>query len=407
MGIFKGPMRVTSLRIAPFASSRGNLIITFASSSHQTKPSHPDKHQRLVRRNLRIELGIIRYCPRWRWPAAGGSTRRFDADSMAPQNNSGAQLAAATAAVADDFDWTTWDQLPFDDSPPPGLPPDPKRGKWGGPCAGPGKDGKGCHQRWASVWYGKKGFPQFCKESACHARWAVLRDREKEAKAEAGLSQGERLRKERKEKRAHDEIEPESAPIRTGLASAATTPISPALSTPLQSSAASTCGVWEPVQFECILGQRCAACQHILYVYSFLCTHPIYEHEHTSTHPFLCMWMCRWREPRGMEPWQRRNFDEFKTGYGMDFILFGNFSEQPDKDIKGSPDVSASAQPNSTRMLCLPAWCSMNVGQLESANQRSSSQGRWLAETNESQMKLDDKYLTATKCKKQAVLRPS
>ena len=60
-----------------------------------------------------------------------------------------ADAAPAAPLEAADFDWGTWDRLPFNDEPNE-QPPDPKRPKWGGPCAGKGPDGKGCHARWWS-----------------------------------------------------------------------------------------------------------------------------------------------------------------------------------------------------------------------------------------------------------------
>ena len=58
-----------------------------------------------------------------------------------------AQEQATTGPWADLTDWSTWDRQPWPDQPPLCGPPDPKRPTWGGACAGPGEDGKGCHAR--------------------------------------------------------------------------------------------------------------------------------------------------------------------------------------------------------------------------------------------------------------------
>ena len=188
-----------------------------------------------------------------------------------------AESAAPPTVDSATFDWTTWDLLPFNDSRPEGDPPDAKRGKWGGPCAGPGKEGTGCHARWASVWYGKKGESQFCKESACHKQWERERDAMRAEKAEAGLTQADRLRQERKGKRERGEAElGMGRPNVAQMAAAPATPGTPALATPVQS------GTWDPVQIECFTGQRCVRLASMACMSVFLHVHAV-AHERTNS----------------------------------------------------------------------------------------------------------------------------
>ena len=192
------------------------------------------------------------------------------------------------------LDWSAWDRLPWPDEPPLDGPPDPKRTKWGGPCAGPGEDGKGCHARWASLWSGKKGEPTFCKLGPCYAAWRrekAERDAQKEI---AGLSTGEKMRHVRKRAREEAELKAE-LPNPASLSAVAMPPLLPIppLAMPI--------GTWEPIVVNAILGQR-------------------------------------WKEPSAVEPWERRSIKNLGSG-DFQVIAFGKYSEAPNRDSEGVPDA--------------------------------------------------------------------
>ena len=206
-----------------------------------------------------------------------------------------AGAAPAAPPEAADFDWGTWDRLPFNDEPNE-QPPDPKRPKWGGPCAGKGPGGKGCRERWSSLWSGRKGEPQFCKISACYKEWQAGKSVREEERALSRMSEADKARADRKRQKPTAAIEvPHEQPA---LAQTTQPYAASAVAVPVSQPAS---GVWDPVNIKSILGQR-------------------------------------WREPTAMQPWERRNHEKFFQS-GPEFIVWGSFSDQPEEDTVGVQDA--------------------------------------------------------------------
>ena len=206
---------------------------------------------------------------------------------MAEAENASEQVA--TGPWADLTDWSTWDRQPWPDQPPLCGPPDPKRPTWGGACAGPGEDGKGCHARWSSLWSGKRGEPAFCKLVPCYAQWKKEK-RGRDASHDVELSPADQLRRDRKRAREEAAAPAQTHPVDSALP-APTTPATPV----------AVVGTWEPISLCAILGQR-------------------------------------WKEPSAVQPWQRRSITSLGSG-DIQVIAFGKYSEAPGEDTEGVPDA--------------------------------------------------------------------